>query len=168
MTPAQAAYRAGCIVCEVEARFARDGHLTPTTLVNCSRLPFRVPVFLRHLWPKAVKEPAVLALLDGWECPDRPFADAERGPFWIGYYHQKVARTLPSGVGGRIKALREQAGLSVADLADRVGLSRQQVYNLEADVHKPSWDVVQRVADVFGVSTETFRQTAAKGVAGDD
>jgi len=49
MTPAQAAYRAGCIVSEVEARYAGKRRLSPACLGNCSRLPAKIPVFLRHL-----------------------------------------------------------------------------------------------------------------------
>jgi len=159
MTPAQAAYRAGCIVSEVEARYAGKRRLSPACLGNCSRLPAKIPVFLRHLWPKAIKDEAVVALLDGWKCPDRPFADVESGPFWIGYYHQKTARGLPLSFPDRLRALRESAGLSVEALATAAGLTRQAVHNYEAGERRPTWQAVQQLATALGVSTDAFRES---------
>lgn len=56
-----------------------------------------------------------------------------------------------------IKSLRESAALTLADLGDAAGLSRQRVHQLEAGTHRPSWAEVQALATALGVSTEVFR-----------
>lgn len=58
----------------------------------------------------------------------------------------------------RLHALRVQAGLTVADLARATGLSRTALYNLENGDSRPSWDVVQRIADALNVTTDDFRK----------
>lgn len=57
----------------------------------------------------------------------------------------------------RLKALREKAGLSGAELAEKCGTTRQTVHNLESGTHRPTWDLVQQLAAALGVSTDTFR-----------
>jgi DNA-binding XRE family transcriptional regulator len=152
VTPAQAAYRAGAIVAELEARFG----LTTGAVNNACTLPNRLPVVLRHVWAKGVGTPVVADLLDGFDPPDAVYA-AEQGTFWIGYYHQKIARELPPDFPARLKSLREKAGLTVAALARSTGLSRAGLYKLESGESRPSWDVVQKIAAALSVPTDTFR-----------
>lgn len=57
----------------------------------------------------------------------------------------------------RLKALREKAGLSGAELAEKCDTTRQTIHNLESGTYRPSWEMVQRLAAVLGVSTDTFR-----------
>lgn len=61
---------------------------------------------------------------------------------------------------GRLRILREKAGLTVAELADRAGLHRVHVYQLEAGKRAPTWDTVQKLADALGVKTDDFRRPA--------
>lgn len=93
MTSSQAAYRAGEIVSEIDHRF---GPLTPACLGNCSRLPTRLPVLLRHIWQQALQDAAVVELLDGFDPPAVPPSVADQCVFWLGYYHQRTARDLPA------------------------------------------------------------------------
>lgn len=153
MTPYQAAYRAGQIVCEIEGAFA----LTAGAMGNASRMPNRLPVVLRHVWAKAAKVPDVAALLEDFDPPAALYADAEQGGFWMGYYGQKVARGLPAGFGDRLKALREKAVLSVAALAEAAGVSRESVRLYEVGERRPTWDAVQALAAALNVPTDTFR-----------
>lgn len=57
----------------------------------------------------------------------------------------------------RLKAIREAANLTITDLAESAGLSRQTIYNYEGGVGEPTWAVVQKLAEVLGVSTDAFR-----------
>lgn len=66
----------------------------------------------------------------------------------------------PVGFAPTLKALRESAGMTLADLGDAAGLSRQRVHQLEAGTHRPRWDEVQAIAAALGVSTDTFRDPA--------
>lgn len=92
MTPQESVYRAGRIVAEAEEHF---GPFTPACLNNCSTLPSRIHVLLRHVWDKAVRCPSVRKLLDGWE-PLQPADGSGCGTFWLGYYHQKASVTTIS------------------------------------------------------------------------
>jgi transcriptional regulator with XRE-family HTH domain len=57
----------------------------------------------------------------------------------------------------RLRALRVQSTLSVAELAQRSGLHRQVIYQLEAgDRTDPAWSTVQKLAKGLGVSTDQF------------
>ncbi len=65
--------------------------------------------------------------------------------------------------GPRLKALREQAGLSQQALAERVGLSRVGISRLEQGERSPTWKHVLALADALAVSTEAFREPPAGG-----
>jgi len=53
-------------------------------------------------------------------------------------------------------ALREKAGLTKYELAKRAGLSRQSLSLLEMGEREPTWETVQRLAAVLGVTCEQF------------
>lgn len=50
--------------------------------------------------------------------------------------------------------LRAERGWSQADLAQRIGVSRQAVNALETDKHDPSLGLAFRIAAVFGLPVE--------------
>lgn len=56
--------------------------------------------------------------------------------------------------GNRIKGLREKRGLKQGQFADSIGISRQSMSNYESGKHSPDIDVVVRMADFFGCSTD--------------
>lgn len=60
--------------------------------------------------------------------------------------------TTRERIAGRIKALREQAGLTQAELARQVGVERQQVAAWEGGRHKPSEDSFLAVAQALQTS----------------
>ncbi|HBI46059.1 MAG TPA: hypothetical protein DDY78_24865 [Planctomycetales bacterium] len=53
-------------------------------------------------------------------------------------------------IGGRIRAMRLEVGLTPAALAERVGVSRQVVANLEAGKIEPGSDLIEQVAVALG------------------
>lgn len=57
----------------------------------------------------------------------------------------------------RLRALREAARLTITDLAESAGISRQTIYNYENGTGEPTWAVVCKLADCLDVSTEAFR-----------
>jgi transcriptional regulator with XRE-family HTH domain len=59
----------------------------------------------------------------------------------------------PEDLGRRIKAAREEAGLTQPELADLIGLSMRQVQNLEAGVSKP-YKHIREIAEATGKSIE--------------
>jgi DNA-binding XRE family transcriptional regulator len=54
-------------------------------------------------------------------------------------------------VGGRIRALREQAGLTQAELAQKSGLPQSHISRLENSQHSPSRVTLEKLAAALGV-----------------
>ena len=52
----------------------------------------------------------------------------------------------------RIKVLRAERDWTQADLADRVGISRQAVISIEKYKYTPSLELAFKIAEAFGVS----------------
>jgi transcriptional regulator with XRE-family HTH domain len=59
-------------------------------------------------------------------------------------------------MGERLKRLRQAAGLTQAQLADRVGLSLGAVRNWEQDRRVPLFDAAIRAAQAMGVSLDVL------------
>jgi transcriptional regulator with XRE-family HTH domain len=60
---------------------------------------------------------------------------------------------------GRLKELREKAGLSRRDLAKLAGMrSAAGIRNLEQGIRKPSWDTVIALCHAFNVGCDEFLQ----------
>lgn len=63
--------------------------------------------------------------------------------------------TKPTRVTNQIRALRFAASeMTQADLADRVGLTRQTIIAIEQGRYSPSLEVAFKIARVFGVPLE--------------
>jgi transcriptional regulator with XRE-family HTH domain len=58
----------------------------------------------------------------------------------------------------RLKELREQAGLTQQALAEKAGMNRFGVAQLEQGRNKPSWDTVVALCKALGVSCDAFLQ----------
>lgn len=53
--------------------------------------------------------------------------------------------------GARLRAWREQAGLTQQQLADALGTGPSFISRLERDVHSPTVDMLCRLAEALGV-----------------
>lgn len=58
--------------------------------------------------------------------------------------------------GKRLRALREAGGKSQGDLADKAGLSRTYLNQLEAGKRDPSLSTLSRLAKALGVELEAL------------
>lgn len=58
--------------------------------------------------------------------------------------------------GGRLKELREQAGLSQKALAEKAGFVTSAIGHLEQGLRKPAWETVLALCAALGVSCEAF------------
>ncbi len=63
--------------------------------------------------------------------------------------------------GGRLRELREAAGLTQVQLAERVGLYSQGVVKLERGEREPAWATVIVLAEALGVDCRAFLQAPA-------
>jgi len=61
---------------------------------------------------------------------------------------------LPEGLGNRLRELREGKGLTQAQLADLIGVSRKTVNTVENGVFVPSTVVALKLASALGCRVE--------------
>jgi DNA-binding XRE family transcriptional regulator len=61
--------------------------------------------------------------------------------------------------GFRLKRLREQAGLTQLELAQRAGMNQFSVAKLEQDQYSPSWPTVQSLAKALDCTCTAFEGT---------
>ena len=54
----------------------------------------------------------------------------------------------------RLKELREKAGYSQQGFANAIGVKQSTVGNWEAGAREPKFEVMERLADFFGVSVD--------------
>lgn len=59
-------------------------------------------------------------------------------------------------LGDNIRVFREKKGFSQADLAERIGLQRQNICSFEKGVKVPTVEKLVAIADVFHCSTDTL------------
>ena len=57
-------------------------------------------------------------------------------------------------IWNRIKVLRAERDWTQADLAEKVGISRQAVISIEKYKYTPSLELAFKIAEVFGVSID--------------
>ena len=60
----------------------------------------------------------------------------------------------PTRVTNRIRALRESAGITQAELARRIGVTRQTVIAIEQERYSPSLELAFQIAGVFGAGLD--------------
>lgn len=63
---------------------------------------------------------------------------------------EEVASESAERLGQRIRKLRNKEGISQAELADRLNVSRQVVSRLENGKHNPSFEKINRVLNALG------------------
>jgi transcriptional regulator with XRE-family HTH domain len=70
--------------------------------------------------------------------------------------------------GERLKALRQNAGLTQDQLAQQVGLYRESIARLENGTRDPGWNTVQAICRVLGVDCRIFMDAAPSDHASAD
>jgi transcriptional regulator with XRE-family HTH domain len=75
----------------------------------------------------------------------------------------------PEWFAGRLRELRQEAGLSRADLAAKVGgdTSERTIENYETGHRKPSWEMVLKLCGALGVECSEFtKEPKTRGLPG--
>ena len=67
----------------------------------------------------------------------------------------------PTKVTNRIRPLRETAGITQAELARRIGVTRQTVIAIEQERYSPSLELAFQIARVFRVGLDDVFQYPA-------
>jgi transcriptional regulator with XRE-family HTH domain len=60
----------------------------------------------------------------------------------------------------RLRAIRTELGLTLAELSDRAGMHLQSIAKLESGQREPSWATVQALARALGVDIREDTPTA--------
>jgi putative transcriptional regulator len=60
----------------------------------------------------------------------------------------------PTRVTNRIRALREAAGITQAELARRIGVTRQTVIAIEQERYSPTLELAFQIAHVFDLGLD--------------
>src|SRR5271166_2904887 len=68
----------------------------------------------------------------------------------------------PEWFAGRLRELREQAGLSRQELADKAGLKIGGIRDLEQGRRSPVWETVVALCKALGVGCDAFTQEPAE------
>ena len=63
---------------------------------------------------------------------------------------------MPERLGNRLKEMRAELGLTQAELAERVGVTRKTVNTVENGVFTPSALLALKLAEAIGVPVETL------------
>lgn len=64
---------------------------------------------------------------------------------------------------GRLRELREAAAFTQQQLADKAGLTREGIAQLETERREPSWRTVVSLCKALGVSSEAFLKEPTTG-----
>lgn len=78
--------------------------------------------------------------------------------FPLGYTGFMAEKTF----GEVLRRLREEAGLTQVQLAERAGLHRQAVVKLELGLREPAWATVKALCRALGVSCAVFDDAPKK------
>ena len=64
----------------------------------------------------------------------------------------------------RVKEFRQQAGLSQAQLAEKIGIKRQAIYDIESGRYLPNTSIALQLAKQFGCRVEDlfYEETSAE------
>lgn len=63
---------------------------------------------------------------------------------------------------GRLQELREQSGLTQLQLADKAGMTREGIAQLETGRRSPAWESVVALCQALGVKCDAFLQAPAE------
>ncbi|MBN1910052.1 MAG: helix-turn-helix domain-containing protein [Pirellulales bacterium] len=69
---------------------------------------------------------------------------------------KKERRRIPSGIGARLKQLRQERGLSMVQLAREVGITTGMISQIERDLADPSLTTLRKIAQVLDVPVFYF------------
>ncbi len=65
---------------------------------------------------------------------------------------RNVSNVDPHSLGGQLRRLREEAGLTQTELGNAVGLPQARISEYERNTHKPNEDLIIEIAKVLNVS----------------
>src|SRR5262249_55540514 len=102
-----------------------------------------------------------LVYLNGYRCQRKTARKC--WPVWLltarmGCHEEMIMpkKHPPTGFAGRLKELRQAAGLTQAELAKRVGLNQFSIAKFEQGVQEPTWPTALAIAEALDVQVGVF------------
>lgn len=56
----------------------------------------------------------------------------------------------------RMREIRQQSGLKIRDIVEHLGITRVTLWNYETGKRKPTFDMMVKLAAIYGVSVSAF------------
>jgi transcriptional regulator with XRE-family HTH domain len=81
-------------------------------------------------------------------------------------HRHRTETSLKTGLGAAIRRERSMLGISQGELAERAGLHRTYVSDLERGSRNPSIDSIEKLAHALHVSVAELFESAAEGNGG--
>jgi len=78
-----------------------------------------------------------------------------------------MGENTASGLGERLRSLREERGLTLTDAAEKTGLTVSHLHYIEKDARRPKPEYLNRLARFYGVLVEDLYALAGYTPAGD-
>lgn len=60
-------------------------------------------------------------------------------------------------LGRRVRALRDERGLTLAQLGEKAGMGYQEIARIERGEREPTWSTALKLADALGVPLDDLR-----------
>jgi DNA-binding XRE family transcriptional regulator len=79
---------------------------------------------------------------------------------WMSRKHMPK-KAEPTGFGQRLKELREAAGLTQQELAEKVGFHKLSIAKLEQGIREPTWSSVKALGEALGINCDEFSRPAS-------
>lgn len=70
------------------------------------------------------------------------------------FYTPAEENPAPQGLPEKLRSARKECGLSIEQLGERIGISRQRIGKWESGDGRPSPENLEKLAAIFGVSVE--------------
>lgn len=81
----------------------------------------------------------------------------------VAYYDRMENDMANTRFGKRLAELRQVAGLSQPELAEKSGISVGGIRGIEQGRRDPTWETVLALAEALGVSVAEFQEKKPKG-----
>jgi len=75
-------------------------------------------------------------------------------------------KTAPSRIGKRIRAIRQEEGMSQGDLGEKVGLNADRIQQYENGARNPKFELCKQIAEVLNVDVNALLDPQAANYIG--
>ena len=123
---------------------------------------FQNPAYGLKDWRRYIDtEDEYLQELSDVVLPSSPVAPVDEAKMWVGFLAQKYEYgniETRTRIGKRIADIRKERGMTQEELAEKSGIQRTHITRIEQGKYSVGIDLLQRIADVFGMDVDFVEQ----------